>query len=343
MFYVPLVNLSNTSELQAYQKYIYQSPFGQITQDPQWRHIKTNWEPYYIYLQKNGEITAAASILVGESPYGKRFAYCSKGPVMDMTNLELFEQLVAECRKYLMDKYIYLLKFDPEIIYTETLTNDLEKRNFHVLNKNVSQLGLHGTIQPRLNMVIDLNTYSPSLKSVYDIVPSKTKNKLRRAQRDGITVTYGLNQALLQDFYHTYKMMSIRHGISYRPKEYFERMVATYRMRIYIAYKEDKAYASGIAFKCGDKLWYMYAGSIDGPLYNAPYTIQEEMIQWAIDTNVRYYDMGGIEKADNSDSLYSFKRNFVRQSVSEYIGEIDCVFDELVYQKMIAEKMPDTL
>lgn len=192
-------------------------------------------------------------------------------------------------------------------------------------------------------MVIDLSTYVPYIKNVYDIVPSKTKNKLRRARREGITVTFGITQSLLKDFYHTYTMMSIRHGISYRPKEYFERMLKTYketdRMRIYVAYKEDKAYASGIAFRCGNKLWYMYAGSIDGPLYNAPYTIQEEMIQWAIDTNVKYYDMGGIEKAEPSDSLYSFKRNFVRQLVSEYIGEIDYVFDETIYKKVIEEKL----
>lgn len=85
---------------------------------------QNNWDPYYVYLQKNGKITAAASILVSESPYGKRFAYCSKGPVMDITNLELFEQLVAECEKYLSEDNIYLLKFDPEIIYNETLATD---------------------------------------------------------------------------------------------------------------------------------------------------------------------------------------------------------------------------
>lgn len=96
LFCMPLVNLANASEVQAYQNYIYQSPFGQITQDPQWRQIKTNWEPYYIYLQTDGKITAAASILVCENRYGKRFAYCSKGSVIDMTNLNLFEQLVPE-------------------------------------------------------------------------------------------------------------------------------------------------------------------------------------------------------------------------------------------------------
>ncbi|MHC9000298.1 hypothetical protein [Enterococcus bulliens] len=36
----------------------------------------------------------------------------------------------------------------------------------------------------------------------------------------------------------------------------------------------------------------MYAGSMDTLLYNAPYAVQEAMVQWAIDANCARYDMG---------------------------------------------------
>jgi len=37
--------------------------------------------------------------------------------------------------------------------------------------------------------------------------------------------------------------------------------------------------------------------------------------------------------------LYKFKRNFVRQDPTEYIGEIDVVLDDAIYDELV--RQPD--
>lgn len=339
---MPKINQNNQTEINEYNLFIQQSNYGQITQDTRWHTVKTNWEPYYIYLKKEGELVAAASILVGEGPNNKKFAYCTKGPVMDMDNQALFNELVQECLVYL-PKEVYVLKFDPEIPYSDARNQQLIDAGYFTYNRNIQHLGMHSTIQPRLNMVLDFEIFDQRPTSVYDLVPSKIKNKLKKAKKDGVVVSSGLDQPFLDTFYQTYLTMSIRHGISYRPKAYFERMVQAFQgtslMKIYIAQRNAEILATGIAFNCGNKVWYMYAGSSSGKVYNAPYAIQEAMIQWALDSGCRRYDMGGIEQETEADGLYTFKRNFVRQPASEYIGEIDCVILPETYQQVMTDKL----
>ncbi|MGL5747715.1 MAG: UDP-N-acetylmuramoylpentapeptide-lysine N(6)-alanyltransferase, partial [Weissella cibaria] len=63
--------------------------------------------------------------------------------------------------------------------------------------------------------------------------------------------------------------------------------------------------------------------------------VQTEMIQWAMDSNVSLYDMGGIGEASPEDGLFVFKRTFVKDDPREYIGEIDVVLDDATYDELV--------
>lgn len=336
---MPVLDMSDETAVARYNDFVRSSKFGQVTQDLGWAQVKNNWEPRYAYVENEaGEIVAAISMLLTNTPSGKKFAYASKGPVMDMTDLDLFDQLLAEAKTALADDDAYLLRIDPEIAFSEELDADLHARGYETRNRNVADEGMHATIQPRLNMVIDL-TAKPEAKETLDLYPSKTKSKLKRPFRDGVTVRYANDQAALDAFFETYGDMADRHGISHRPKEYFERMQAAFPgddiMRIYIAEREGELLSTGVGFKFGDKIWYMYAGSMDGNIYYAPYAVQTEMIQWAMDSNVSLYDMGGIGEASPEDGLFVFKRTFVKDDPREYIGEIDVVLDDATYDELV--------
>ncbi|AVH74978.1 UDP-N-acetylmuramoylpentapeptide-lysine N(6)-alanyltransferase [Weissella koreensis] len=335
---MPVLDLNDSTAVEKYQNFVQNSEFGRITQDVRWSHVKNNWEPRYVYLKNEaGEITAAMSMLLSTLNNGKKFAYASKGPVVDINNTEMLMALVDEAKKALADDNVYLLRFDPEVDFSEELNDTLKANGFVTRNRNVDALGMHGTIQPRRNMVIDLTEW-PDAKETFDLYSSKMKSKLRRPIRDGVTVRWGNTTEELDSFFTSYSEMAERHGISYRPKDYFERLLASFGdsdiMRIYLAEREGELLATGIGFNYGNKIWYMYAGSVDGNTYFAPYAVQTEMIQWALDKHLAGYDMGGIEVADNSDGLYAFKRNFVKADPREYIGEIDVVLDEDTYHEM---------
>lgn len=339
---MPLLDMNDAAAVARYNDFVRQSPFAQITQDMAWAQVKENWAPRYVYLEDaDNNIIAALSILMIQQANGKMFAYASKGPVMDMTDLDLFDQLMQTAKDLLANDNVYVLRVDPEIAYTDALNEALQARGYVTRNRNLSG-GMHATIQPRLNMVMNLAA-KPEAETTFDFVPSKTKNKLRRPFRDGIVVDFGLDQGYLDGFFMTYEIMSQRHEITYRPKDYFQRMLEAYQgtdlMRIYRASYEGAVIGTGIAFKIGSKVWYMYAGTIDdAPVYGAAYAIQVEMIQWAIDAKMPLYDLGGIEEEDVEDSLWQFKRNFVRDGAQEYIGEIDLVLDQATYDAVVPNK-----
>ncbi|MBM7616646.1 lipid II:glycine glycyltransferase (peptidoglycan interpeptide bridge formation enzyme) [Weissella uvarum] len=336
---MPVLDLNDPQAVARYDAFVRQSPYGQVTQDLGWAEVKNNWEPIDVYLEDdNGDIKAAMSMLLSDTKTGKKFAYASKGPVMDVTDLDLLDQLVDEAVTAL-DGRAYVLRFDPEVPYSDELNEALMARGYKTRNKNVADQGMHATIQPRLNMVLDLTKF-PDAQTTLDLYPSKTKSKIKRPFRDGVEVHSGNTATELDEFFKTYQTMANRHGISYRPIEYFQRMQAAFdadTMQIFVAEREGELLSTGIAIKYGPKIWYMYAGSMDGNTYYAPYAVQSEMIQWAIDSKVERYDLGGIESESTDDSLYVFKHVFVKDAPVEYIGEIDKVLDQAAYDELVQD------
>lgn len=336
---MPVLDLNDQKAVERYNKFMRQSPYGHITQDLNWAKVKNNWEPLDVYLEdEQGEIKAAMSILLTDTKTGKKFAYASKGPVLDFADLDTFDALVAEAIDVL-DGRAYVLRMDPEVDYSDEFNDALQARGYVTRNRNVAYEGMHATIQPRLNMVLDLKRF-PDAKETLDMYPSKKKNKLRRPFRDGVEVTSGNTEVELEKFFKTYETMAHRHGITYRPMEYFQRMQAAFdaeTMQIFVAEREGDLLATGIAMKYGKKIWYMYAGSMDGNVYYAPYAIQRKIIQWSLDSGIELYDMGGVEQASNEDSLYKFKHEFVQADSFEYIGEIDKVLDQAAYDELVTD------
>ena len=101
---MPVLDLSDTAAVKKYEEFVQHSPYGQVGQDLGWAKIKNNWEPRYAYVtDEAGNIIAAISMLLTQTKLGKKFAYASKGPVMDITNLDLLEQLMTEAKKALAD------------------------------------------------------------------------------------------------------------------------------------------------------------------------------------------------------------------------------------------------
>ena len=320
--------------MQKYEEFIRNSPFATATQDTAWSHVKSNWTPLYVYLEEDGEIIAAMSILMVNAVGTKKLAYACKGPVCDPENVELVDRLIKEAVKHVKEYGAFMLGIDPEIPYDKELQMKYEKLGYVLRNRNVSA---KDTIQPRFNMVLDLKGKTPEdlLKSFHP----KTRYNIRLAKRKGVKVRYSHKIEDLKQFYHLYEVMSNRHGISYRPYAYFERMLEAYgeNIRVYLAEHEGDIIAGALAISYGDKTWYIYGGS-DNVKRNvmAPHLLQWEMIQWALELGKDRYDFGGVFQLDKSNGLYHFKEGFCHPDIfTEYIGEIHYVIDQEAYNIFI--------
>lgn len=332
---MPIVNINDSEELNRYENFVKNAPYTSITQDIGWSAVKNNWEPLYVYLEKDDQIIAAMSILMINSTDNKKFAYCSKGPVCDPNDVDLLDALVQESLSTLKKLDVFLLRFDPEIPFSTDLDDRLHEHGYITRNNNLTKA--HDTIQPLFNVVVDVK--NKNIDEVMANMTGKTRTKIRKSMKSGVEVTSSDSLEDIQDFFEAYKVMSDIHGITYRPIDYFQRMVNEFQgtgtMKIFIARFEGKLQAASIAFNYGDKVWHMYGGSlrIQNNLM-IPYFLQHEMIEWATTTSKDRYDMGGVWGLDNSDGLYQFKHPFApHQEVIEYIGEIDYVLDQSTYEK----------
>ena len=333
---MPIVDLKNSDEVDRYRKFMNKSSFKKATQSLEWGKVKNNWQPCYVYLEDgNGSIKAAMSILMAPNSYagGKKLAYCSKGPVCDITDVPLLKELYDEAQKYLESQDVFVLRCDPEVLYNDKLNEQLREAGFIVRNKGL--VG-HGTIMPRYNMLLNLSEYTlDNIDELLMTFHSKTRYNIRLAKRKGVTVDYANSPQALDLFYHTHEIMAKRQHITYRPKEYFERVLDVFgdHVRVYLAHDDEEVLSGAIAMNYGDRVWYMYGGSTNNKRNLMPnYLMQWEMIKWAIETNKTVYDFGGIFEIDLDDGLYRFKNGFTN-GVTEYIGEIDRVFDEDAYRK----------
>lgn len=331
---MPIIDPANLGELARYERFVRTSPYAAATQDTGWSEVKSNWTPLYVYLEERGEMIAAMSVLMVSAIEGKMLAYCCKGPVCNPRDVQLVHQLMQEAEAAVRERGAFVLRIDPETAYDETLHKQFAGLGYVLRNRNVSS---KDTTQPRYNMVLDLK--GKTEEELLDSFHSKTRYNIRLAERKGVRTRYSQESSDLEIFHQLYVVMSDRHGISYRPYNYFASMLEAYRAytRVYLAEYEGVAIAASVAISYGDKTWYIYGASANEHRnVMAPHLLQWEMIKWAVEQGKGRYDFGGVFELDASDGLYRFKEGFCYPDrYTEYIGEIDSVLDEEAYQKFI--------
>lgn len=329
---MPILDKQNEVERNRYETFIKTYEGASLMQSLCWGKVKFNWEQEGVYLEENGEIVAAMTVLVEKVPrINSYLMYAPRGPVCDATHVDMVTRLVAEAEK-LREKYkAFVLKFDPTACYDTKLQQQYEKAGFKVLNRQVNKDNL---IQPLHDMVLYIKDYTPD--DLMKTFAEKTRYNIRLAKRKGVQVVYSRSEEDLKRFYELYQITAIRDNIGCRSYEYFKTMLEAYdenHLRIYLAKHEDEYLSAAIAINYGGELFYLYGASSNEKRNLMPnYLMQWEMIQWALATHCSKYNFGGILHMEPENGLYKFKIGFCKKDgVTEYIGEIDKVYDKKVY------------
>ena len=138
---------------------------------------------------------------------------------------------------------------------------------------------------------------------------SSVRDRVRRAEREGVTCNKGRSEQLLKSFYKLLLGTRRRHGIPPQPFEWFRNLM-TYlgnNLDIYLASKDDQPIASIITLTFKDIGMYKY-GCSDSRFHNLggmPLLLWNS-IQDANTNQLRTYDMGRTDL--NNVSLMDFKQ-----------------------------------
>ncbi len=330
-----ILNKNDNKLVEKYNDFVKNSPYGHFQQDMRWAKLKSNWESVYFYIEEDGEIKAALSVIyIKDQKVGKNFFYGSRGPVCDPKNIEHFTKLIEEASDFARENDGFLLRLDPYLAYDPELEEAYKKEgiNFRRDKRRSSQ--------PLLNMVLDINNRSE--EEILASFSKNTRKHLKKSYRDGI-VTQVLTDEGVDILYKQIEDTASRANIGHRPYQYFKSLYELFKdeIRLSVAYYEGQPVCSSLLLCYGNTATSLYGGSNDEyKSMGQNYQLNFEEIKYCIEKNIRYYDMGGIFETDGTDGLYNFKKKFTEDNVFETVGEIDVVLDQDNYNFYIEDLNP---
>ena len=317
-----------------YKEFLEKHERCNFQQSPEWARVKDNWKNEIILAEdENKNIVGSLSVLIRKIPIFGNIMYSSRGPVCDIHNEKILNEL-TEGAKQLAQKYnAIVLRIEPDI-----LSNDKEFRN--IVEKLGSKIkddakNFREEIQPRY--VFRLNIKGKTEEEIFAGFHSKTRYNIRLATKKGVTVKEGTREDLSK-FHKIMVETGARDGFIIRPLSYFEKMydnLAPEHMKLLMAYYEGEPISGVIPIFYGNKTWYLYGASSNEHRNLMPnYLLQWEMIKMALARKDDIYDFRGVsgvvDESHPQYGLYRFKKGF-GATFTEFIGEVYIPFKPLTY------------
>ncbi|MDO4772162.1 MAG: peptidoglycan bridge formation glycyltransferase FemA/FemB family protein [Bacillota bacterium] len=321
-----------------YDRFMQEALLPNILQAGAWSAVKDNWGSERIYVEKDGKIVAAASLLI-KRLLGQTLLYSPRGFVVapfdaketsietehfEGERAENLKALIAEIDAYAKSVGAYSLAIDPEIAKGDASEDFIRSLGFKQEKDPMS------FIQPRYLAWLDIQKSDEELMAFFS---SKTRYNIKLAEKKGVYVKeHGIDA--IPVFFELHKIMAKRNDIAIRGEDYYYKLMNTFPdSRVFIAYHEEEPLAAAILINYCGTAWYAYGASSNSKRNFMPNQLMQwVMIQWAKQRGAIRYDFGGFFYIDPEDGLYRFKSGFTgKENNVELIGEYEKVYKPLVY------------
>lgn len=305
---------------------------GSFTQVSAWGNVKKEWtHEVVVSRNEDGAIKGGMLVLIRRMPvFGYSMMYAPRGPVCDYDDLETLADLLSGARE-LSKKYRgYSFLCDPYIPSNDSAKIErMQKLGFEF---KANQKFGH-TIQARENfMLLDFDKLNADTLLTH--MGSKTAYKMRYGKKKGLECRI-CDPSKIDDFMAVYRASAGRQSFNVRSANYLKNFLEALgdRARMYIVYYEDKPLAGGICVNSAGRLCHVYGGSTEEHReLRATYLLQWEMMNWAVETNCRIYDMQGVVTNESENpalyGVYEFKKSFSGEVIT-FSGEFDYPFKRM--------------
>jgi lipid II:glycine glycyltransferase (peptidoglycan interpeptide bridge formation enzyme) len=335
-------------------------PSFSFLQLPEWALVKSEWRGISIGFFDKNDLIGVGLILERLIPkINYAFWYLPEGPVINNEYLLQVEKWVPALKTFCLGKKVFMVKFGPRIIENTFEKEEIEYaiesglKNFDEIRntpsevvadlrkvgcQHINQNTGFGDVQPRFIFIKDI--YQKTDDELLKEFNQQWRRNIKKANNSQILVRVGSKEDL-PTFHEIYKETAIRDGFTPRPLWYFEKMLENLNtesseIRVYLAFKDEKALAGTIWIKVKNHVWYSYgASSNEGRDFKPSNAIQWQMIKDARDAGAEIYDFRGIsDSLDVNNHLFGllrFKLGTGGKAV-KYIGEWDLVLNKFVYK-----------
>ena len=292
----------------------------------------------------------------------------------DVDRKKAYQFYLQEMKKYLKNKKAIMFKFDPLILYTkhdkegQTIGNETEQNFVDFLEKQGAKhrgftIGSTDEAQFRWSYALDIQnkTFADLTKDMN----TRCKRSIKKALKYPLVIQ-DVTDETIKDFKAIMESTAQRQHHSDRALCYYQtlkdnlkdiiRMCLVYldkekflediKMGKYIIdekilenIKQDERnmipLSAGVFIFDKDRFNYVYGGTYAKYFpFMAPYKMQVEMLKYALEKKMNYYDFGGISgnfiPGTPEYGVYEYKRGY-GGFVIEYIGEFDLVINKRAY------------
>lgn len=296
------------------ERFVMHHGCGHFMQLPRWAQVKSFWDWRGILVCRDGEITAAMSVLIRPLALGLSLLYAPRGPVCDRYDRAVWEELMDALRYLARNQRAILLYLDPDEPYENTGFRMLMKQ---LRFREQTDEGF-GNIQPQHVFRLDLTGKTEA--EIFAAFSSKTRYNIRLAQRKGVTIreySCAVPEDVLDCFSELMRTTGQRDHFSVRGMQYFRTLLNALGedARLLMAYHGETPIAGAIEVFCGAKAWYLYGASSNEHRNRMPnYLLQWTMIRRAMERRCGLYDFRGVPGEVSADhplyGLYRFKKGF---------------------------------
>jgi peptidoglycan pentaglycine glycine transferase (the first glycine) len=284
---------------------------GHVLQSYAWGEFKRRfgWRPLRLVLERSGEVAGVGQFLAYDTmPVPGLLMYCSKGPWLPWEDEEAVRAFFRGAASVAGRAGAHTIKIEPEVPeQSPGVKATLDDIGFHEARY---ALNFDTTV------TVDL---TPPEEELLARMRKSTRYGVRKAAREGVAVVEPEDfEAAWETFYGWME------GTAERKSGFTIR-----RPRGYLAVHEGRPLAGVFIFTFGEKYWFMHgASSTEKRSYNPNHLLQWEVMRWARERGIRYYDMVGIPKPEdrNEDDpyygVYRFKIGFGGE-VADFPGCLD--------------------
>ncbi|HEL2057206.1 TPA: aminoacyltransferase [Streptococcus suis] len=223
---------------QEHDEFAKQSSQVNLLQSSNWAAIKDSWGNERLGFYQDGSLVAVASILIRPLPAGFSMLYIPRGPIMDYSNPDLVQFVLASLKKFGKTKRALFIKFDPALLLKQYKIGQAVEENpttlaqLAILQKAGAEWtgrtqDMAQSIQPRFQA----NVYTS--KDLLQEFPKHTKRLMKDAQTRGVATHRGGLEDV-QAFADVVALTEDRKGVALRNHDYFKKMMTVYGEDAYL-------------------------------------------------------------------------------------------------------------
>jgi len=270
----------------------------------------------HLVLRRGQQTVAMAQTLIFRPlPLSIGMGHLRWGPLCHRKGTELDPDVVSRMAGALHDEYVAKRGLTLRVLPSGWMPS----ARAAVFKTAFSQYGDQGfrASESYRTFVLDL---APPLDVIRGKLDRRWRNHLNRAERNGLTVRDGDDEASFQEFRKLYEEMLARKQFE-APSDVqqFERiqreLPAGQRMKVFICEHDGAPVGGLVGTSMGNSGIYLLGATNEhGMKVKCAYLLQWRMIQWLKQAGVVYYDLGGINPEKNP-SVHHFKEGLGGQDV----------------------------